>query len=89
VLKSYVENDIKRFLKCETRVQYDIGNNPDQEWAVHSIEDHKWSPGLTFRVRWELGDATWELLNAVKDLEALDQYLELEGVTRPSDLRRK
>jgi hypothetical protein len=89
VLKSYVENDIKRFPKRETRIQYDVGNDPDQEWVIHSIEDHKWSPGLTFRVRWELGDATWEPLDIVKDLEALDQYLELKGVMRPSDLWRK
>ena len=34
-----------------------------------------------FKVRWELGDATWEPLDVVEDLEALDHYLELEGVT--------
>jgi hypothetical protein len=89
VLKLYVEKDAKQFPKRETRVQYNVGNDPDQEWVVRSVEDHKWSPGLTFRVRWELGDATWEPLNVVKDLEALDQYLKLEGVTRPSELRRK
>jgi hypothetical protein len=89
VLKLYVKNDAKRFPKRKTRIQYDVGNYPDQEWVVHSIEDHKWSPGLTFRVRWELGDATWEPLDVVKDLEALDQYLELKGVMRPSELRRK
>jgi hypothetical protein len=89
VLKSHNENDAKQFPKCETRVQYDVGNDPDQEWVIHSIEDHKWSPGLTFKVRWELGDSTWEPLEVVKELEGLDHYLKLEGVTRPSDLRRK
>jgi hypothetical protein len=36
VLKLYVENDAKRFLKRKTRIQYDVGNYPDQEWVVHS-----------------------------------------------------
>ena len=42
-----------------------------------------------FKVCWELGDATWEPLNVVRDLVALDQYLELKGVTRPFDLQRR
>ena len=42
-----------------------------------------------FKVRWELGDATWEPLDVVEDLEALDHYLELEGVTRLVDLHRR
>jgi len=52
------------------------------------IEDHKWSPHLTFKVRWVLGHFTWEPLHVINDLEALDQYLELEGVTKPSKLRK-
>ena len=89
VLKPHIKSDSKQFPKQETRVQYDIGDDPNQEWVVHLIEDHRWSPHLTFKVRWELGDATWEPLDIVEDLEALDQYLELEGVTKPSDLQRK
>ena len=82
VLKTHIENDSKQF-------PYDIGNDPSQEWVVHSIEDHKWSPGLMFKVCWELGNATWEPLDMVEDLEALDHYLKLEGVTRPVDLCRR
>jgi hypothetical protein len=89
LLKPFVKNDDSKFPKRENRVLYDIGNDPEQEWVVHSIEDHKWSPNLMFRVRWELGDSTWEPLEVVEELEALDHYLELEGVSTPSSLRHQ
>jgi len=88
VLKPYVGNNYDKFPKRESRVRYDIGDDPEQEWVVEAIEDHKWSPRLTFKVRWALGDFTWEPLHVVNELEALDQYLELEGVTKPSELRK-
>jgi hypothetical protein len=86
LLKTYITNNDNKFPKRETHVPYDIGNDPEQEWVVESIEDHKWSPRLLFKVRWAIGDTTWESLHVVDELEALDQYLELEGVSRPSDL---
>jgi len=88
VLRPYVENDAEKFPKRETRVQLDIGNDLDEEWVVDAIEDHRWSPNLMFLVRWELGDASWEPLEVVEELEALDRYLELEGVEDPLKLRR-
>ena len=39
---------------------------------------------LEFQVRWTLGDVTWEPLAECKELEALDEYLELHGVLRYS-----
>ncbi|KAF8626974.1 hypothetical protein AX17_006417 [Amanita inopinata Kibby_2008] len=89
VLKPFVENNLAKFPKRENQVPYDIGNNPEQEWVVRSIEDHRWSPKLLFKVWWELGDSTWEPLEVVDKLEALDQYLELEGVSMPSELSWK
>ena len=89
VLKPFVDNDSTKFPRRETRVRYDIGNDPEQEWVIRTIEDHRWSPRLAFKVHWELGDSTWEPLEVVEELEALDQYLELEGVSMPSDLRCK
>jgi hypothetical protein len=88
LLKPFVKNDDSKFPKRENRVSYDIGDDPEQEWVVHSIVDHRWSPNLMFRVRWELGDSTWEPLEVVEELEALDRYLELEGVSTPSSLRQ-
>jgi hypothetical protein len=89
LLKPYVLNNDNKFPKRETRVPYDIGDDPEWEWVVESIEDHKWSPRLLFKVRWAFGDETWEPLHVIDELEALDRYLELEGVSKPSDLRRE
>ena len=89
LLKPYVANDDDKFPKRETWVPYDIGDDPEQEWVIEAIEDHKLSPRLLFKVRWALGDKTWEPLHVVNELEVLDQYLELEGVPKPTDLRRK
>jgi hypothetical protein len=89
VLKPFVSNDNKLFPKREALMHYEFGNDPDQEWVVEAIEDHKWSTNLLFKVRWQYGDATWEPLDVVSDLEALDHYLELEGVTKPLLLCRK
>ena len=72
-----------KFPKCETHVPYNLGNNPEQEWVIKSIEDHCWSPTLQFKVLWEFGDSTWEPLKIVNNLKALDEYLELEGVNGP------
>ena len=36
-----------------------------------------------------LGDVTWEPLAECKELEALDEYLELHGVQQPCDLPHK
>ncbi len=89
VLRPYVANDNTGFPKHETCVNVDIGTDPDKEWVIRSIEDHCWSPGLKFRVHWEMGDTTWEPLKVVDELEALNQYLELEGVKDPLKLHRK
>ena len=35
---------------------------------------------MELQIRWTLGDVTWELLAECKELEALDEYLDLRGV---------
>ena len=62
---------------------YDLGDDPDNEWIIREITNHKWSLNLMFEVQWELGDSTWESLEVVDELQALDNYLALEGVTDP------
>ena len=89
LLKPYVVNDNDKFPKRETRVPYDIGDDLEQEWVIEAIKDHKWLPRLLFKVHWALGDETWEPLHIVNKLEVLDQYLELEGVPKLTDLQRK
>ena len=60
----------------------------EQEWLVEDITSHHWSNSkeLELEVRWTLGDTTWEPLASCKDLEALDLYLELQGIALPHDL---
>jgi len=40
-------------------------------------------------VRWNQGDTTWEMFETCKDLQALDEYLQLISVEQPSDLPHK
>jgi len=68
---------------------YDFGDDPDNEWIIREITNHKWSLNLMFEVQWELGDSTWESLEVVDELQALDNYLALEGVTDPLRLCQK
>jgi hypothetical protein len=69
---------------------YDFGTSEDQEWFVNELLGHRWiGKGLEFEVRWSLGDTTWEPLENCKELEALDRYLELQGVKRPAQLARR
>ena len=69
------------------KVYYDFGNNEDQEWLVEEILAHKWiTNDLEFQVKWTAGDVTSELLSSCKELEALDNYLEMRGAKAPKDL---
>jgi hypothetical protein len=67
---------------------YDFGAPDDHEWFVDDIIGHRWDTerDLSFLVKWSLGEPTWEPLDGVKELEALDRYLELHGVKRVRSL---
>jgi hypothetical protein len=67
---------------------YDFGAADDQEWFMEELKSHRWVGGkkLEFEVQWSMGDITWEPLDNCKQLEALDRYLELHGVRRPTEL---
>src|SRR6266704_4029850 len=89
VLKPYVRNNEELFPGCEALPHYDFGDDPDNKWVIKEITDHKWLLNLVFKVQWEYGDSTWEPLDIVNELQALDSYLELEGVTDPLQLQQK
>lgn len=73
----------------DTQVFYDMGNDEDTEWLVDDIIGHRWTAGkLQFHVKWNLGDTTWEPYSECKDLEAVDNYLDLMGVTSWRSLPR-
>ena len=67
---------------------YDFGQDDKQEWLVEEITSHGWSNSkeLELEVRWTLGNTPWEPLAACRDLEALDPYLEHQGMAHPHDL---
>ncbi|KAI0054632.1 hypothetical protein BV25DRAFT_1765380, partial [Artomyces pyxidatus] len=68
---------------------YDFGQPDDEEWFVDAIVGHEWDgEAIRFQVRWSLGDHTWEPLEVYQDLEALDEYLALQGVKSIRSLPR-
>jgi hypothetical protein len=81
-LRRHEANDDSLFPNREVKVFYDFGGREDGEWLVDAIIGHRWSnKRVEFEVRWNLGDTTWEPYTHVKDLEALDEYLALQGVS--------
>ena len=84
LVRPYIKNNDILFPKRDTKVYYDFGNNEDHEWFVKEILAHKWTNNdLEFQLKWMAGDVTWEPLSSCKELEALDNYLELQGAKTP------
>jgi hypothetical protein len=79
LLQPYHATDDSMFPNRVQPEPYNFGTPNDQEWFIDDLMGHRWVDGkdLEFEVRWSLGDTTWEPLSSCKDLEALDQYLEL------------
>ena len=89
-LRPYHANDDALFPHREAHMYYDFGTPDDQEWLVDEIIAHKWDKNkLSFQVRWNRGDTTWEPIEACHELQALDDYLRLLGVDDISNLPRK
>ncbi|KAJ3543853.1 hypothetical protein NM688_g5811 [Phlebia brevispora] len=90
LLRRHEPNDDTMFPRRETCILYDMGQPDDAEWVVEAILGHRWVGNkVEFHVQWSLGDNTWELYSACKELEALDQYFELLGVKNWRALPRK
>jgi hypothetical protein len=70
---------------------YDFRALDKQEWFVDEIIGHQWKEAkkLEFHMQWTQGDTTWEPLDHCKDLDALNHYLELQGVLHPAQLPKK
>jgi hypothetical protein len=80
-LRRHEPNDDTVFPHHDIKVFYDFGLNEEDKWLVDAIIGHKWSNKIIeFQVRWNLGDTTWEPYAHVKELEALDAYLDLQRV---------
>ena len=89
LLKPHVPNDDNRFPSRDIHVYYDFGYGDEAEQEVDEILAHQWD-GRTLRllVKWSSGDSTWEPLKSCDKLRALDEYLTIRGVSRPSQLPR-
>ena len=83
LLRAHIPNDDARFPCRDTKAYYDFRAANDPEWFIDEILAHCWvdTSGLEFQVHWTLGDVTWEPLASCKELTALDEYLELRGVS--------
>jgi hypothetical protein len=88
LVRQYITNNNDLFPQREAKSFYAFGATTNEEWLVDEIIAHRQinSKELEFQVRWTLGDVTWEPMSACKDLEALDNYLELQGVSKMCDL---
>jgi len=90
LLRPAIPNDDARFPNREATFFYDFGDNPEREWRVDSIVDHRFTGNsISFDVLWETGEITREPYTNCKNLTALDNYLELHGSARWRDLPRK
>lgn len=81
LLRPHNPNDDALFPTREAKSYYNFGQNPEEEWQVEEITSHCWTAAKSkFQVKWTYGDSTWEPYTSCKELEALDEYLRLQGV---------
>lgn len=86
LLRIHVPNDDRLFPgRLDTQV-FEIDES-DPEWAVEEIVSHsgKGSKAL-FEIRWKSGDRTWMTFNKISHLQALQSYLDTQGVAGIADL---
>ena len=89
-LAPHEPNDNATFPGREVSVFYDFGEDPDREAQVREILGHAWvQESIWFKVKWELGDTTWEPLDHCNDLVHLDEYLTLQNAADVGDLPKR
>lgn len=82
LLRRHEPNDTEVFPHRDTKVFYDLGTSDETEWLVDEILGHEWhGDSVLFKVKWNVGGETWEPIEIVEDLEALDNYYDLFGIT--------
>ena len=82
LLRPHQPNDDTMFPGRDVTRFYDFGFDGEQEYLVDDILTHRWAGRrIEFLVCFDDGDILWESYDNCKDLEALDRYLELQGVS--------
>ncbi|CUA78236.1 Transposon Ty3-I Gag-Pol polyprotein [Rhizoctonia solani] len=80
LLRIHVPNDDKKF-PARAGEHFASLTDAPREWGVKAIVQHAGKGKETrFEVEWANGVRTWEEYRDIKHLEALDEYLELQGV---------
>ena len=87
LLKPHIPNNDNWFPSHDVQVYYDFRYGNEAEQEVDEILAHQWDGwALCLLVKWSSGDSTWEPLKSFDKLLALDEYLSIQGVTKPSQL---
>ncbi|KDQ25196.1 hypothetical protein PLEOSDRAFT_1025637, partial [Pleurotus ostreatus PC15] len=86
LLRIHIPNDDRLFPgRLDTQV-FEIDDS-DPEWAVEEIVSHtgKGSKAL-FEIKWKSGDKTWMPFDKISHLQALQSYLDTQGIAGITDL---
>jgi len=90
LLRAYHASKDSMFSNRVDPEPYDFGVPDEHEWFIDELLGHQWKgKNLEFEVRWSLGDTTWEPFENCIELEALDRYLEIQGVHCPAELSQR
>lgn len=86
LLRVFRENDDSRFPGRQLHQLLGFRSS-SKTWAVTEILDHYGTgKDLLFEVRWNTGHVTWERLRELRNLAALESYLQAMGVENARDL---
>ena len=77
LLGQHEPNNDGLFPKQYSQAFYNMGNPDDAEWLIDEMTAHQWMGNKAeFLVKWN-SDSIWEPHPHCKDLEVLNEYLEL------------
>ena len=86
LLRIHVPND-DRLFPGRLFTQLNPGSENESEWAVDKILSHSGSSlDAIFEVWWKAGDITWLPYLQIEHLNALKEYLDLQGVEKIDSL---
>ncbi|QRV96227.1 Transposon Ty3-I Gag-Pol polyprotein [Ceratobasidium sp. AG-Ba] len=85
-LRIHVPNDDRKFPGRSGEQIIALDKEP-KEWAVDKILTHAGKGrDAEFQILWKSGDKSWESFERIRHLEAMDAYLEAQGVSDATEL---
>jgi hypothetical protein len=89
-IRKCYQSDLEKFPLRDTHIFYDFGDNDELEYVVKYISAHRWegrnNSCLMLYINFEDGTNEWQSWDKLDDLIALQDYLELRGCEKPTDL---